>query len=566
MIARLVNIYRHIRTHIALQDCLFLSLIVQLSLILYVGGLGFYSDDWELLALFNSSSDQSLSGLFWSVYYAQPATRTRPVQMLCLAELYWSFGLHPLGYHLVNAAIFNAAILLFYLALRKLGQLRLLSLTVPLVYALLPHYSTDRFWIMAGIPTNLSMALYFLSLYSNLKAIGARSLRRWGWILVSILSLLGSALAYEVVLPLFLLNSWLVWHRARKLRHAATDKQISWANLSVLLMGNFFALALVTGFKALITTRTAMNRSLVSHITFLVDGVTNIFYSIHGYGLGLPRTVGRILSHDPDGVIFAMSGAVGLVIFAYLYVAGRAKIDLPSEIIWTRLIAVGVLVLGLGYAIFLTNAQIVFSKTGNFNRTAIAAAVGMAMQLVGVLGWVSTLLPSNLLRRVSFCTLVGLLCASGFLINNTLASSWVAASRRQHEILTDIRNHVPALPAGSTLILDGTCPYVGPGIVFESSWDLRGALVMAYGDASLKADVVSPRLTVREEGLSTYIYNITYNTKVYSYDEKLFLYNFDQKKTYQLKDVETARHYFQALAQNHSSVCGGDEFHGAWVF
>jgi hypothetical protein len=188
------------------------------------------------------------------------------------------------------------------------------------------------------------------------------------------------------------------------------------------------------------------------------------------------------------------------------------------------------------------------------------------MQLVGGLGWVSTLLPSYSLRRISFCVLVALLCVSGFLINNTLASFWVAASRQQQEILTDIRDHVPTLPAGSTLILDGTCSYIGPGIVFESAWDLRGALRIIYGDASLQADVVSPRLTIGEQGLSTYIYNPAYYTKNYPYHEKLVLYNFGRKEIYQLNDAATAQHYFQTSSQNHGNVCRGDEFYGAWVF
>ena len=29
---------------------------------------------------------------------------------------------------------------------------------------------------------------------------------------------------------------------------------------------------------------------------------------------------------------------------------------------------------------------------------------------------------------------------------------------------------VPTLPKSSTLILDGFCPYIGRGIVFESDW------------------------------------------------------------------------------------------------
>jgi hypothetical protein len=48
----------------ALDDCLFLALIVRLSLTVYVGDLGFYSDDWDFLRRFSLSPNQSLVGLF----------------------------------------------------------------------------------------------------------------------------------------------------------------------------------------------------------------------------------------------------------------------------------------------------------------------------------------------------------------------------------------------------------------------------------------------------------------------------------------------------------------------
>lgn len=130
--------------------------------------------------------------------------------------------------------------LLFYITLRELGQPRLLTLTVPLVYVLLPHYSTDRFWI-AAFQANLSIALYFLSLYADLRVLQAQAARMWTWKLLSIACLLGSTLAYEVVLPLFLLNVVLVWYRARKLHGqegAGRGRPKIWANASTLLVIN----------------------------------------------------------------------------------------------------------------------------------------------------------------------------------------------------------------------------------------------------------------------------------------------------------------------------------------
>ena len=47
------------------------------------------------------------------------------------------------------------------------------------------------------------MALYFLSLYADLRVLRSREFVLWVWKLLSIVSLLASILAYEVTLPLF---------------------------------------------------------------------------------------------------------------------------------------------------------------------------------------------------------------------------------------------------------------------------------------------------------------------------------------------------------------------------
>ena len=547
----------------AVQDCLFLSLVVSLSLILYVQGLGFYSDDWSFLGPLSMSKDQSLVGLFRSIY--SPWVRMRPVQILYLAGLYWLFGPHPLGYHIVNAVVLIMGIVLFYLALREMGQRRVLALAVPVVYALLPHYSTDRFWV-AAFQVTLSMALYFLSLYSDLRALQARLPRLWSWKLLSTLSLLGSSVAYEVFLPLFLLNPLLVWRRGRQLYSSTPDKRRVRTNLVVLLGSTLLALLPVTIFKAQTTTRLG-NPSLEENsawFIYLLRGAIKVSYG--DYGLGLPRVVWRILHDYPDWIVFAVGGALGLLIFGYLdLAASQSKAELPSQTRMLSLIVWGLVVFGLGYAIFLITKNAQNSATGISNRVAVAAAVGVALSLMGGVGWVSMLLPSDQMRRRFFCTFVALLCTSGFLVINTIASFWIAAYRQEQEVLANIRQQFPTLPAGSTLILDGICPYVGPAIVFESNWDLAGALRMIYRDYTLRADVVTPNLEVTDDGLVTSMY---YGALVSQYPyEKLFVYHVGRRMTYQLPDAEAARRYFQAYNPDYSNGCPpGLEGHGVPIF
>ena len=140
-------------------DCLFILVIGVISISYYVSGLGFYSDDWALLASMRLSHDQSLINVFTEVVRVYDR-EIRPIQFFELAGLYKLFDLAPLGYHLVNSTIIISASILLYMMLRALCISRMFALSVCVIYLLLPNYSTDRFWIAASA-ANISMLLFF---------------------------------------------------------------------------------------------------------------------------------------------------------------------------------------------------------------------------------------------------------------------------------------------------------------------------------------------------------------------------------------------------------------------
>src|SRR6266571_2120994 len=207
----------------AAMDCFFLTVGTALSLVLYVGHLGFYLDDYGLLQRMGTARHGSLLGLYDAV---SPGTGQRPVQALTYAVLYWLFGSHPLGWHIFNASVFVAAVLLLYLVLRELRQPRLVGVAVPLVYAMLPHYATNRFWA-AAFQANTSTAFYALGLYAGLRALRSCPAAVVGWLAVASLAILGSLFAYEVVAPLFVLNLGLIWYAWRKMPKAERDARRS---------------------------------------------------------------------------------------------------------------------------------------------------------------------------------------------------------------------------------------------------------------------------------------------------------------------------------------------------
>jgi hypothetical protein len=550
------------------QDCVFLAVVVACSLVLYVGNLGYYSDDWGYLSLFTACTNQSYLGLLRCLGGGGNEIPMRPIQSMGLVGLYRLFRLDPLGYHIFNAAVFVAAILLLYLTLRELQLGRLLALVLPLVYALLPHYATDRFWV-AAFQANISMFFCFLSFYSALKATRAGKAGQGAslWSVLCIGALLLSSLAYEVSMPLFLLIPPLVFYRRHRVGNVAYPETGTCRASVPLVAGSVFVLLLTIGFKALTQTGTNFQFRFLNRLglVFKHSVVQALDFNYGRYGLGLPLVMWRILRHYFDARILTLAAALGVGILAYLwYALDKTEAQLPERSIWMQLMGAGLIIYGLAYIPFFVNPDVNLTTTGVANRISIAAAVGAAFSLVGLLGWVTTFLPGHLFALRTFCVFVTLLCVTGFMIINTLASFWITAYQRQRAIVADISSHVPTLPSESTLILDGVCPYLGPGIVFEASWDLTGALEILYRDPSLHANVVTPSLKLTDKGLSMTLYD---NESYYLYGEGLFLYNLRNGTTYRFRDSESARRYFATSYPNGSKGCPvGREGFGVPVF
>jgi hypothetical protein len=542
------------------RDGLFLGSIVLLSTVLYAGALGFYSDDWPFLANLHLSPDQSLPGLFQNLYKA-PGHRMRPVMFLFLSGLYWLFGLDPLGYHLTNALLLAASALLLHKVLRELACSRRITLAVPLVFLLLPQYATNRFWL-AAFQSNVSMALYFFSLLCWLRMARAGPKSVWGWLALSLLGLLGSTLAYEVFLPLFLLHPVLLEvHRRRSAGSALRPLHLRIG--TVLLLA---ALGTVGIFKALTTIRQG-NTQLEGQVSWFARLLARAVAVDYGeLGVGLPRVVWRILSDSPDPAACAVALVVGCLVFFYLdRIARRSDSDLPGPRASMAWILGGAVVFFGGYAIFLFTRNAEISTTGIANRVSTAATLGVALSLVGGAALIGSLVPSARWRDRLFSFLIASLCAGGTLTINTVALFWEAAYDQELTILSEIRQRFPTLHSETTLLLDGTCPYRGPAIVFESNWDLASALRLFYRDWTLRADVVTPNLTVTEQGISTSLYHGSLQT-LYPYDH-LFIYHRVRRTSHPLPDAEAARAYFERFNPDRDSGCPqGREGDGVPVF
>jgi hypothetical protein len=527
-----------------LLDCLFLGSAVFASMILYVEQLGFYSDDWSFIGNFTTSANQSLVGLIQTA--TTPNTLMRPMQNSYDALLFLLFGLHPLGYQLVNGVVFLAIVILFYLVLRRLNLFRSLAVAVPLMFALLPNYATDRFWY-AAFQVNLSLLLYLTSLYCGLRAIAGDTKRVITWKAVSLVSLLLSVLSYEVVLPLTLVNLLLYLSPHRGSSDKGRKRSPSQAAFIAL---NLIVFAYLIIFKAATTTRLG-KLNLPGDVERVV--LSTIHTNFGTWGVGLPHIWAESMSRHSSPATLFVAAALGVAIWAYLYyLLSRPPRVLLRRAYLRNLAISGFAIFLAGYAIFYTNNKIGFSPTGIDNRVAIVAALGVACTFVGGIGWLIRFIPSERTFRFLFSILIAVVCTGGFLAIDTMASYWIDAGKKQQAVLTDIRNYFPELPSGSTLILDGVCPYSGPGIVFESQWDLVGALQAYYHDGTLRADIVTPRLQVKHDAIYTQIY--TFQAR-YPYHYPMYIYNFKNKGIYLIRDSDSANDYFQRFNPDHDNDC-----------
>ena len=262
--------------------------------------------------------------------------------------------------------------------------------------------------------------------------------------------------------------------------------------------------------------------------------------NLGSYGVALPKAVSWSLASVAWPAI-GTSIAIGLATFGFVLRTGRRS-NVSSVVLkgWAKLAVIGIATFFLGYSIFLGSGRILFTSTGINNRVSIAGALGFAILVVATFGFAAR----SLGRRPSWrpailALLVGAFCFSASIVNIALADRWAQAWEEQRAILADMRDNLPPPEPGSTVILAGVCPYVGPAIVFESNWDLSGALEIEYADPTIRADVTSANLEVRASGLSTTLYGD--HVAHYPYGHSLILYDDRTSRAWRLLDEQTAR-------------------------
>jgi hypothetical protein len=160
---------------------------------------------------------------------------------------------------------------------------------------------------------------------------------------------------------------------------------------------------------------------------------------------------------------------------------------------------------------------------------------------VAAVGFLTKLFRADV-RPAVFASMVALMVFFGSLRIQQIAGYWSEVPPVTQRIMSAARSDLRSVPAGSSVMLDNVCPYVGPAIVLEGPWDISGALELALG-RPVHGDAVSPRMWLRPTGLATSIYG---EPAYYPFGEMLFVYDPARHRVVKLRNLGEARAYFAA--------------------
>jgi hypothetical protein len=547
-------------------DCLLLFAIVLIASLPYLSGLGFHSDDWSYQAELSHSSSQQLGKVLLQEWQADWHFAARPVMVLYMVVSFRAFGSHDMPYQVAISLMLALTVVLLYLTLCELWGKRWLSLSIALMFGLLPHYSTDRFW-WASHQAIFCMGFAFLGILALSRSFRREESHRTKWLVVAVLSSLASVLSYEVALGMIVAGLAMIgWREFARNRgsHAHRFASMAWLSVPVAVL---FVVGMV---KALSQERLLVHRKIPTFLTHfgelsrkaIIQGVQFCFWN---YGIRMPAVLIALYRHSAIGLgAVAVSIIVAVLVAAYLWKYMEAPV-LTSWQECLQLIGAGFILFALGYALFFRDPKSNFYTAGINNRVAIASALGATFVAVAVLGLACSWFKSDRVRIRVFSILMGLVCAANCLVVNGIAHFWAIASSEQKDVLSSVATNLHALPHGSTLLLDGFCRFSGPGVVFETDWDTTGAVQLTLNDYSLLSDVVSPNTHFLDSDVETTVYELP--EAKYPYSDHLYVYNVRARHLAPLRSSQAAYSYLHAFNPTGDSGCrAGQEGDGTKIF
>jgi hypothetical protein len=476
-----------------------IALAVALPAITYVGGLGFYSDDWAFIHLLHSAPDQSFTGIYRELAKL-PNVAVRPGQIVWYAIF---DGLNPgaiLAVHIANHVVFALGGVILYLALRSLGSLGGCAFTIALIYVCMPQFSAERVWY-ANHQSSLSFLFFALTLLFLARDKG-RSLAGAIGIFASTAA---SLLCYEFFGFILLAAPALIGLAGGLTLRALPRDRTVWRGF----------LAVASAFVATMTFKLAVGGGLGTvgmasspgNITQFAGAILFLFAKMAWLvllrlGLFLPGTsIAALSGHFASSSALAVALAVGALVYllckANNHVAPSGPVSTNAKPSPFALMSAGAVVFMLGVMPFVPNLAYYGAAWGEGSRGHVGAAFGGAIMAAGAVEWVFR-------RNTTVGALVmAVYCAAGVGLLALLGQTWAKAAHKQTVLVSAATRIDPASLSGRTLLLFRTCPFFGSGPIFPYGWDFERRLQVESGDLRKRADVITDAAWLGVDGLHT---------------------------------------------------------------
>jgi hypothetical protein len=422
---------------------------------------GFYWDDWKNAASTRFSPDGFEGPLDVRLL------AFRPLLALSLPLPHVAFGAAP-SLHLALALVLAIATsACFYLVLRTLGMASVHAGVISALVLLFPWSDSTRLWATGSV-NHLAIALYLLGLVAALHGLDSDGRRRSLLRVAAVTLYLLSVLTYEIAAIAALLSVLLYAHRV------GWRRSVRWWRLEAV------AIVCATALVALTTTRDKLSPGeQVDHALAIGDQALSL----------LARAV--VPFGTPSRGVVA--GAALLVVAAALaVVVARPRAATTDLRRWLLVACAAVVGIAAGYAMFVPgDAGYLPLAPGTGNRVNVLAALGFVTLLYSLAMLLGTLAFARSPAREQLSGAVAVLLSAvvgvGYLARvETDKEHWAEAAAIQDRVLAQIERSLPKPAAGSTVYTHGHERFAAASVpAFAVSWDLDGAIKLAFDDPSL---------------------------------------------------------------------------------
>lgn len=468
---------------------------------------GFYLDDWITLNLIQWGP-KSLFSAFHQYLLSDPRVIVRPVEAFFYVVEFFAFGLKPLGYHLVNAALEVLSAFFLYIALFDLTRKPALSLVAGLILVAYPNHDVTHYWATCS-SENVSLALSMASIALSTKAALKSQLKYFHW---SVVCFILSIFCYETFLPLVSLNA-------------------------------FFAFGVLCHKTSVAD---ALKRTLLFCVPFTVCVVCLLFYSrIIAPMLGPAQVHAVHLDLKNIFNVIAEGVRINCPPYAIEYFNNRgieAYENTSAKTLWTTfsviaaivvgavgsltkggnegrqpmlLLPVGLITVIASYTIFGLNPEYFPTFRTIVNRINEGAAVGIAIATAGLLAIILHF-ARRITRREFKTAIISLvllpMLALSFMADRGYSRPWILSWYTQKVIQDSLKEHKSEFKAGDSIIL-ANCPrYVMWAPLFDGVWDFQPMLQLTLKSRDIKGGVVSERMEIQNNQLKDISRGVVCNT------------------------------------------------------